>query len=97
MLTGRKKTSKYTNQFLGLVMTLASYGCDINVVDRSGNTPLHLAVSHGDLMMTRLLLCLGADVQIKNKQNDTVRHLAAKLQRFSFIFLQVYHSFKFSK
>ena len=62
-------------------MTLASHNCEINVRDRSGNTPLHISVSKGDLQMTRLLLCLGADPNIKNKHGDTVRHLAAKLQR----------------
>lgn len=63
-------------------MTLASYNCDLNIADQSGDTALHMAVSRCDLQMTRLLLCLGADPNLKNKHGDTPRHLASKLRQY---------------
>lgn len=62
-----------------MILTLGSYKCDLNVTNQSGNTALNLAVSKGFLLITRLLLCLGADPNITNDQNDSPRHLAAKL------------------
>ncbi|MFH4976835.1 hypothetical protein AB6A40_003544 [Gnathostoma spinigerum] len=67
---------------IGLVMTLASFNCDMNVAaSASGDTALHLAVSRYDLVMTRLLLCLGANPNVKNKHGVSPRHLAAKLKK----------------
>lgn len=63
-------------------MTLSSYNCDLNVSDLSGDTALHLSVSRRDLLMTRLLLCLGADPNVKNKHGETPRHLASRLQEY---------------
>lgn len=62
-----------------MILTLASYKCDLNAINQSGNTALHLSVSKNFLLITRLLLCLGADPNIVNNQSDSPRHLAAKL------------------
>lgn len=72
-----------------MILTLASYNCDLNAKNQSGNTALNLAVSKNFLLITRLLLCLGADPNIANNQNDSPRHLAAKLGEYalSFFFL----------
>jgi len=72
--------SQFIIQFLGMVMCLASYGADLDVkADGSNMTALHMAVSQNNLLITRLLLCLGADPNQTNVQGDTPRHLAAKL------------------
>jgi ankyrin repeat protein len=63
----------------GMLVTLTSYGCDLDVANDSGNTALHLAVSKKYLDVTRLLLAMGADPNPVNEHNDTPRHLAAKL------------------
>lgn len=79
-------------------MTLASYNCDLNIADQSGDTALHMAVSRCDLQMTRLLLCLGADPNLKNKHGDTPRHLASKLRQYVtyiYIFIYLYYIFIF--
>lgn len=62
-----------------MIVTLASYHCDLNIPNASGNTALHLAVSKKYLDVTRLLLCLGGDPNTINENKDTPRHLAAKL------------------
>ena len=73
---------------IGLMITLASYCCDINAADATGNTALHIAVSKKNLEATRLLLCLGADPNIRNNHDDTPRHLAARLKQLvDFLFL----------
>lgn len=69
---------------LHLIVTIASYGCDINARDGDGNTALHCAVSKADLDMSRLLLCLGADPNVVNKAGDSSRHLAARLKQSVF-------------
>lgn len=60
-------------------MTIASYRCDLNIPNHNGNTALHLAVSKRYLLLTRVLLCLGADPNVVNVHGDSPRHLAAKL------------------
>lgn len=64
---------------IGLIVTLASYNYNLDTPDADGNTALHLAVSNNLLDITRLLLCLGADPNILNNNNENPRHLAAKL------------------
>lgn len=64
-------------------MTLASYDCDLNIENGSGNTALHIAVSKRYLDLTRLLIALGADPNRTNNHQDTPRHLAAKLNEYA--------------
>lgn len=64
---------------VGMIITIASYGCDLNAKDGNGNTALHVAVSKNKLVITRLLLTLGADTNVVNNHGDSPRHLAAKL------------------
>ncbi|MDR2807027.1 MAG: ankyrin repeat domain-containing protein [Puniceicoccales bacterium] len=48
---------------------------DINVQDKNGDTPLHLAVASNNLLIVKLLLMSGADVNILNTLNITVLDL----------------------
>jgi len=50
----------------------------INVRDKDGNSPLHLAAKKGRLEIVRLLLMHGADVNIKSKDLQTPLIVAAK-------------------
>lgn len=52
----------------------------INVADNGGITPLHLAVSLGNLKITELLLKHGANVNATNSQGDTVLHYATQIE-----------------
>lgn len=49
---------------------------DINSIDSSGNTPLHLAASKGYLDIAAKLILKGAKVNILNRQNKTALDLA---------------------
>uniref|UniRef100_A0A0K0DPW3 phospholipase A2 n=1 Tax=Angiostrongylus cantonensis TaxID=6313 RepID=A0A0K0DPW3_ANGCA len=65
---------------IGLMITLLSYCCDIDAQDNDGNTALHIAVSKKNNEATRLLLCLGANPNLTNSNDETPRHLAARLK-----------------
>ncbi|CAB0044601.1 unnamed protein product [Trichogramma brassicae] len=47
----------------------------INVRDRSGNTPLHYALTNSDRRMIELLLRNGADTSVANKEGSTPLHM----------------------
>ena len=49
----------------------------VNATDGEGNTILHIAASHGELDMVRLLIELGADVNATNWEGNTILHNAA--------------------
>lgn len=46
-----------------------------------GRTPLHLAASNGQTELTRLLVALGAKVNIQDNHNRTALHYAAGYNR----------------
>ena len=65
------------------IAKLAFYGCQMNAIDRLGNTPLHKAVASplergniDDLYVIRALIQNGADRNLQNSDGDTVLHLA---------------------
>lgn len=51
-------------------------GLDIDAVDGSGNTPLHLAVSNKKQSSVRFLLSMNAELNVKNKEGQTPLHSA---------------------
>ena len=51
-------------------------GVQVNVKDKNGNTPLHLAAQNEHLQVVKLLIKNGADVNIKNKKNQTPLNVA---------------------
>lgn len=53
---------------------LIGQGADLTAADHLGNTPLHLAVAHPEVV--RLLLAKGAPVNARNVFGDTPLHLA---------------------
>ena len=50
----------------------------LNSADDEGRTPLHLALSHKQPMLARVLVWLDADVSIRMPNRDTALHIAAK-------------------
>lgn len=54
---------------------------DVNVSDRQGNTPTHMAAVRGNSDTVYALLLLGGDAQIENDQGDTPASLAAQRQQ----------------
>lgn len=49
-----------------------------NMTMTGQGTPLHVAVRHGNLKLSRLLIRSGANIQAKNVDGDTPLHLAAR-------------------
>ena len=56
---------------------LLENGADVNMLDRSGCTPLHLAASFGHKAIVELLLVKGADIHAR-VNGSTALHLAAE-------------------
>eukprot|EP00027_Filamoeba_sp_ATCC50430_P008172 CAMPEP_0168554264 /NCGR_PEP_ID=MMETSP0413-20121227/7684_1 /TAXON_ID=136452 /ORGANISM="Filamoeba nolandi, Strain NC-AS-23-1" /LENGTH=943 /DNA_ID=CAMNT_0008584987 /DNA_START=182 /DNA_END=3013 /DNA_ORIENTATION=+ len=53
----------------------------VNMKDEKDCTPLHLAIIHGNLECTRLLLLRGANLAAATEEGSTVFHLACKHRR----------------
>jgi ankyrin repeat protein len=65
-----------TGTFLA-VKALADAGADLNVQDaRAGNTPLHAAVSHDDIVLIHYLLSKKVRTDIRNNEGLTALELA---------------------
>src|SRR5688572_3841579 len=62
-------------------MTLIAQRADVNAPEADGTTPLHWAVHHGDLDLTRRLIRAGAKVNVKNAFGSTPMSEAAVLGR----------------
>jgi len=72
-----------TGTFLA-VKALADAGADLNIQDaRLGNTPLHAAVSHDDIVLIHYLLSKSVRTDIRNHQGLTAFELAQSRGRGS--------------
>jgi len=72
-----------TGTFLA-VKALADAGADLNIQDtRQGNTPLHAAVSHDDIVLIHYLLSRNVRTDIRNNQGLTALELAQSRGRAS--------------
>ena len=61
-----------------LALDLLRSGANLNAVDRTGSTPLIIAIANGDNRNAAPLIFLGADVDIQNHRGDTAGMLAVK-------------------
>ncbi len=60
---------------------IASHGVDINLKNSYGRTPLHFAVSRGQIHVTRALIEHGADYTQVNRRGDTLLDIALDRQK----------------
>ena len=60
-----------------MVELLIDYGADIEAMDRTGSTPLHLAAQEGHLATARLLVTRGARTDAAQIDGVMPIHLAA--------------------
>ncbi len=70
------KELKYSN--FEIVKKLVECGADVNIQNRNGNTPLHLAYLRRDQDMINFLLDKGADRNLKNKNNEIPSYMSNK-------------------
>ena len=62
----------------GIANTLVSHNCDLDLVDPSGNSLLHLAILRGDSFSASFLIKNGANTILARKENqETPLHLVA--------------------
>ncbi|MFN7095698.1 MAG: ankyrin repeat domain-containing protein [Burkholderiales bacterium] len=58
----------------------------MKIKNKDGNTPLHLTAIYNLVLLIKILLEKGADINVTNREGDIVLHLAASLCIiFSFI------------
>ncbi|MBC6412479.1 MAG: ankyrin repeat domain-containing protein, partial [Hyphomonadaceae bacterium] len=61
----------------GMVTVLLNAGADVDVSDKRGWAPLHVAARYGRAGMVTVLLDAGADVNVRRKDDWTPLHFAA--------------------
>ena len=57
-------------------MLLIENKCDINVTDKSGNTPLLFAVYENNMVIVRILVEALCDITIRGNENKTAAEIA---------------------
>lgn len=58
---------------------LIDYGCEVNTLSMTGESPLHIAVQRGRFDCAMVLLTHGAKANAKGKDGNTPLHLAMKV------------------
>lgn len=63
---------------LECVVCLLAHEADIDIKDKDGNTPLHIAVEKKLIPIVQALVVFGCDINMKNKDNKSPRHMVGK-------------------
>eukprot|EP00007_Cunea_sp_BSH-02190019_P002993 CAMPEP_0174233214 /NCGR_PEP_ID=MMETSP0417-20130205/3303_1 /TAXON_ID=242541 /ORGANISM="Mayorella sp, Strain BSH-02190019" /LENGTH=1365 /DNA_ID=CAMNT_0015311385 /DNA_START=63 /DNA_END=4157 /DNA_ORIENTATION=+ len=71
----------FTERMLSVFRALLEGGADLDADNQLGQTPLHMAVSAGNLETTEFLLLAGADVNTQTRFGETALHHAARLSK----------------
>ncbi|WGJ62752.1 ankyrin repeat domain-containing protein [Wolbachia endosymbiont of Frankliniella intonsa] len=69
-------------------LLLSIEGINVNIGDKIGNTPLHIAAITGRKEIARLLLAKGADANIKNLSGDTPLQIAEIIENSTVFMLE---------
>ncbi|MBS0207750.1 MAG: ankyrin repeat domain-containing protein [Planctomycetes bacterium] len=59
----------------------AGQGADIHAQDFQGKTPLHCAAGFADSRIIQMLVKAGADLSVRNTDDETPRNYAERLER----------------
>ena len=73
------------------VRQLVDHGADVNALDFTHSTPLHLASLQGVLEAVQILIKHGADVNVQNKTNSTPLHRASLIGNVQIVQLLIDH------
>ena len=74
-----------------LIQFYRSKGAELNARDKFGNTPLHAAVTAGDLTRTSILISLGCDVNALNNVRVSPYDIALKSENTEMSLLLIKH------
>mmetsp|Transcript_36197 Transcript_36197/g.44673 ORF Transcript_36197/g.44673 Transcript_36197/m.44673 type:complete len:440 (-) Transcript_36197:77-1396(-) len=67
---------------------LLQKGYNVNVVNElTGDTPIHVAAKHGDLLMAGILMKFKADINIKNAMEKTPLDIARKSNDYDLLYI----------
>ena len=69
-------------EILLYIQNCIDYGANINIQDRDGNTPLHMAILNNNANIVQLLLDHNANITISNNKNCTPLHTAASYAEY---------------
>ena len=72
-----ERTPLHTTTDYEVAAVFVAAGLDVNVRDRYGRTPLHIAAADGNKALVQFLLDAQADFTLRDKQGKTPLHLAA--------------------
>lgn len=61
------------------VVSLLAHDAYIDVCDKDGNAPIHIAIEHDLVSVVQCLVVFGCDVNIKNAAGETPRHLVGNV------------------
>lgn len=77
-LVSKKKT-------LDIAIKLINLGVNVNLADKDGETPLHLAVKNGSLELVKMLIAAGADVNFCNNAKHSPLYIASGYEHFEIV------------
>lgn len=63
---------------LECVVSLLAHEADIDLRDKDGNTPLHIAVEKKLIPIVQCMVVFGCDFDAKNKHDQSSRHMVGK-------------------
>lgn len=69
---------------LECVVSLLAHEAEIDIRDKDGNAAIHIAVEKRLLPIVQCLLVFGADMEAKNKHDQTPRHMVSLFKVFFF-------------
>lgn len=74
-LTVAISKNAYLYQFAPILRLLIKNGCDMNMRDNAGRTPLMKAAAHGELEVVQSLLDEGCDINVQDEKQEAM-HIA---------------------